>query len=802
MRFARCATQINIKEGMMIKSYFKIAFRNISRNKLYSIINITGLAVGMACFILIMLWVQDELSYERYNKSADRICRVIWDIDGTKICATPGPFANWLKESVSGIQQVTRVNQDGKKLEYKDKKLDATVRYIEPRFFDIFPFQFIKGDPKTALNNIGSIIITESTAQKIFGGDNPMGKTIIQANDPRPLIVTAVIKDIPRLTHEYLLKTDCFLSFELLKTSRDPDSWYQTNSDYKTYVLLQKGVSYTAVSEKMNANFKKFLDKYNPALSSHLNFFLQPITKTHLYSDFKFESKEGNIQYVIFFMIIAVFILFMACINFMNLATARSIKRTKEIGLRKVIGANRSQLIRQFLGESIFISGIAFVLAIGIVELVLPAFNNFTGKPLSIDISNIEIFTGLVCLLIFTSIISGSYPAIFLSSFSPVKILKGPAGAHSRSSLLRRLLVITQLTISIVLIIGTIIIYQQLNYMKNKDLGFNKENLIYLETENFASKYLALKNELLQHPEIISVAASGDMLLNIGTNNVADWEGMDKNAKWISFPTLYVTEDFAQAFKLKMAGGRFFSKEYPSDEAEGFVINEAAVKAMHLQNPVGKYFKAGEKVGKIIGVVKDFNFRSLRSEVEPLILSLYGYQHLYVRINSNDVRRTIGMVEQIFHRQYPEYESTTHFFDQEIDKLYQSELRMGSLFGYFSILAVFIACLGLFGLVSFVSENMTKEIGIRKVLGATVTNVVSTLTKDFVVWTLLANIIAWPISYFTMNKWLQGFAYRIDVNLFVFALAGGLTLMIVSITVCFQAIKAATTNPVNSLKYE
>jgi ABC-type antimicrobial peptide transport system permease subunit len=552
----------------------------------------------------------------------------------------------------------------------------------------------------------------------------------------------------------------------------------------------------------MNIKFKKFLDRYNPALSSHLNFFLQPITKTHLYSDFKFERKEGSIQYVIFFTLIAVFILFMACINFMNLATARSIKRTKEVGLRKVIGASRSQLIKQFLGESILISGIAFVFAMGIVELVLPAFNNFTGKPLSIDISNIEIFIGLVCLLIFTGIISGSYPAIFLSSFSPVKILKGSAGAHSGSSLLRRLLVITQFTISIVLIIGTIIIYQQLNYMKNKDLGFNKENLIYLETEDFTGKYLTIKNELLRHPEIISVAASGDMLLNIGTNNVADWEGMDKNTKWISFPTLYITEDFAQTFKLRMAEGRFFSTEYPSDEAEGFVINEAAVRAMHLQNPVGKYFKAGQKVGKIIRVVKDFNFRSLRSEVEPLILSLYGFRHLYVRINSNDVRRTIGMVEQIFHRQYPEYEFTTHFFDEEIDKLYQSEVRMGSIFGYFSILAIFIACLGLFGLVSFVSENMTKEIGIRKVLGATVANVVATLTKDFIIWTMLANVIAWPIAYFTMNKWLQGFAYRINTSLLVFALAGGLTLMIVLITVCYQAIKAAMVNPVKSLRYE
>ncbi|HUI29628.1 MAG TPA: ABC transporter permease [Candidatus Acidoferrales bacterium] len=786
----------------MLKNYFKIALRNISKNKLFSFINIVGLAIGMACFILIMLWVKDELNYERYNKNADRICRVIWDMDGTQIFATPGPFANWLKETVPGIQEVTRVNHDGKKLQYKDKRLDAAARYIEPRFFDIFPFQFIKGDPKAALNDVGSIVITESIAQTLFGGEEAMGKTITQADDPRPLIVTGVVKDIPRLTHEYIRKTDCFLSFALLRTSRDPDSWYAPNADYKTYVLLNKGASYSTVSERMNAEFKIFLDKYNPALSSHIKFFLQPITRTHLYSDFKFENKEGNIQYVIFFTLIAAFILFMACINFMNLATARSIKRTKEVGLRKVIGASRSQLIKQFLGESILISAIAFVVALAIVELFLPAFSNFTGKPLSLDFSNIEIFIGLICLLIFTGIISGSYPAIFLSSFTPVKILKGPDNVHSRSSLLRRLLVISQFAISIVLIIGTIIIYQQLHYMKNKDLGFDKENLIYLETEDFSGKYEAIKNELLQHPEIISVAASGDMLLNIGTNNVPDWEGMDKNAKWISFPSLYVTEDFAQTFKLRMAEGRFFSKEYPSDEAEGFVINEAAVKAMHMQNPVGKRLHAGGKEGKIIGVVKNFNFRSLRSEVEPLMLSLYGFRHLYLRVKSNDIGETIGMVEQIYHKQYPEHQFTVHFFDEEIDKLYQSEGRMENIFGYFSILAIFIACLGLFGLVSFVSENKTKEMGIRKVLGASVANVVSTLTKDFVIWALLANTIAWPIAYFAMNKWLQGFAYRIDESLWAFILAGGLTLLIVLITVGYQAIKAATANPVESLRYE
>ena len=363
-----------------------------------------------------------------------------------------------------------------------------------------------------------------------------------------------------------------------------------------------------------------------------------------MHSNFKFENKEGDIQYVIFFTLIAVFILITACINFMNLATARSIQRTKEVGLRKVVGASRFQLIKQFLGESILISAIAFIIALVIVELFLPVFNALTGKPLSIDFSNPTILSGCMCLLIVTGIVSGSYPALFLSSFTPIKILKEqmPVGVHSRSSVARRLLVISQFAISIGLIIGTIIIYQQLDYMKNKDLGFDKENLIYLKTEDFSGKYETIKNDLLQHPEINSVAASGDMLLNIGANTDAEWEGKEKNAKYISFPSLFVTEDFLETFKLQLAEGRFFSKEYPADKTNAFVVNEAAVKAMRLNNPIGKKFKAWGKGGSIIGVVKDFNFRSLHSEVEPLILSLDGFRYLYVRVRSKDMGKAMA----------------------------------------------------------------------------------------------------------------------------------------------------------------
>jgi putative ABC transport system permease protein len=788
----------------MILNYFKSALRNLVKNKTFSIINILGLAIGMASFIMIMLWVQDELSYERYHKNADRICRVIWDIDGTQIPATPGPFAAWLKETIPGIEKTSRVNQTNGKLTYNLKKVSASARYVEPVFFEIFSFSFIKGDPKTALSETKSIILTESVARGLFGAEDPMGKTVF-SDDNHPLKVTGILKDIPDQTHPYLKESGCFLSIDVLRAWRNPDSW-EGSQDYKTYVLLEKGVTAQSVTEKINVEFKKMLEKYQPetAAKIKLTFMLQPLTEIRLFSHFKFDGPNGNIQYVIFFTLIAFFILIIACINFMNLTTAHSLKRTREIGLRKVVGANRFQLIKQFLGESIIVTMISFLFALMLVYLILPVFIQITGKELSLHVLDFKVFGGLISILLLTGIISGSYPALFLSSVSPIAILKeGTAsGRNSRSPLLRRFLVIGQFTISIVLIIGTIIVYRQLDYMKNKNLGFDKENLIYLKADDFGGKYESIRNELMEHPEIINVSASGDMPLNIGTNTVAEWEGKRPDEKYISFPTLYVTEDFAGTFKLAMAEGRFFSKEFTTDRINGVVVNEAAVRAMGMKNPVGKKIGKNENERVIIGVVKDFHFRSLRTEVEPLLLSMYGFRHLHVRINSADIGKTIELVKNTYIKYYPDQEAEIHFFDDEIDKLYQSEKNMGRIFLYFSLLAIFVSCLGLFGLISFIAENKTKEIGVRKVLGASTVNVVAMLIKEFSVWVLLANIIAWPVAYYAMRQWLQDFAYRIEIGWWVFVLSGGIALMIALLTVSYQAVKAAIANPVDALRYE
>ncbi len=788
----------------MFINFLKIAFRNLARHKTFSLINIIGLAIGMTCFILIIQWVNDELSYDRHHKNADRICRVIWDIDGFQIPATPGPFADWLLEYIPEIKQATRVNHSGSLLQYKEKKITVVERFIEPRFFDVFSFQFAEGNSSTALNNTESILLTEETAKKLFGNENPVGKTITDGNG-RPKIVTGVLRNIPRKTEPYLL-ADCFIPLNVMKFWRNPDSW-EDGQDYKTYILLNENISLEEVNEKINSEFNKFAKKYNPqqAQISRMKFILQPITEVHLYSDFKFDFPHGNIQHVIFFCITGFFILMIACFNFMNLATARSLKRSKEVGLRKVVGANRLQLISQFLGESFIISGIALFLALSIVELVQPYFNSLTGKPLFIEYSNPTVIGGLILLLLITGLSSGMYPAFVLSLFKPVDILKNRVspGVSNHSLGLRRILVVMQFTFSIIIIAGTVVVYIQLDFIKNKNLGFEKENLIYLESESFMTDYKSLKNELLKHPGIIQTAASSDLPTSINQNNGADWEGRVKDAKYISFPGLFVTDDFLETFQMEMAQGRFFSGEFATDKEQAFIVNEAAVKAMGIIDPVGKKFKSWGKDGQIIGVVKDFHFKSLHSEISPMTINLDdNFRFLFVRINSRNNLETIELVKNTYHSRYPDFLFEIHFFDEAIDELYQSDKKMGAIIVCFASLSIIISCLGLFGLVAFITECKTKEIGIRKVVGASVFNVIMLLTKDFTGWVLIANIIAWPVAYYFMNKWLEDFAYRIEITWWMFALSGGIALAIALVTVSFQAVKAALANPVESLKYE
>jgi len=776
------------------------------KRPMYSFLSTIGLAIGMACFILIMLWVWDELSYDRFHKNSNRICRVIWDIDKFLIPATPGPLANWLKEYIPEIEQTTRVNHQSGVIQYEGKKISVEERFIDPYFFKIFSFQFIRGDSASALKDEGSILLTEDLAHKLFGNADPMGKIVFWENGKHACKVTGIIQNIPRLTQPYL-RADCFVPFELLRRWKKPDDWYDPQ-DYKTYVLLHENTSAEIVTKKINAEFLKFLKKYDPesARNYRMKYILQPITRSHLYSDFKFDDKQGDIRYVILFSIIAGFILIIAILNYVNLATVSSLKRTSEVGLRKVVGANKWQILTQFLGESVIISSIASFLALILVESFLPYFNSLTDKPLEISYSNYYTIGCFIGFILITGILSGIYPALFLSSFKPINTLKDKSGSakNSFSFWLRRILVVLQFIISIVIIIGTLLVYKQLDYIRNKKLGFEKENLVYVNTKEFILNYETLRSELIQNPHIVNVAASLELLTNIGVNNGAEWEGSDKNKEYISFPTLFVSPDFLETFKIRLDSGRFFSREFPGDQNDAFVINEAAVHAMGMKNPVGKRFKAGGKEGRIIGVIQNFNFRSLRNSIDPLILNLdNNFQILYLRINSTDqMEETMDFIKNVYKKNYPDHLFEIHFFQESLDNLYRSEQKLSKIFFFFSLLAIIISCMGLLGLVSFVVENKTKEIGIRKANGATILEIMLILSKDYILWIAIAFVIACPIAYYAMDKWLQDFAYKTTLSWWIFAIAGLLAFLIALVTVSWQSWRAASKNPVEALRYE
>jgi putative ABC transport system permease protein len=786
----------------MLKNYLKIAFRNIVRHKGYSFINIAGLAVGMACCILILLWVQDELSYDKFHKNADNLYRVTkeYRYPSGKISysrVTCPPLANVLKTEYPEIFNATRFRYRWWLMKHDEKAFIEMGALVDPSFLEMFTFLLLKGNIATVLSDPYSIVLTEEMAEKYFGDEEPIGKSIIVENK-FSVKVSGVMKNIPDNSH---LQFSFLIPFEILRKefSYTFEEW-DTNNHY-TYAMLHKNVSIQKVNQKISDIIKKHI----PESIATLN--LQPLTKIHLYDrDSYYIAGSGSIRYVYIFSIIAIFVLIIACINFMNLATARSSNRAKEVGMRKVVGAHRSNLIKQFLGESILLSFIALIFAITLVELFLPAFNTLSGKQLVLDFSSsISIVLGIMIITLITGIISGSYPAFFLSSIQPVKIFIGSrAGSRYHSARLRKLLVVIQFSLSIFLVIFTIVVYKQVNYMRNRDLGYNKENIVWLEmTYDFSDRYESVKTELLQDPNIISITATDSPpTYRETTSNSLDWEGK-KAEEIITMQVQSVDYDYLKTFNIKLAQGRFFSKEYSTDTSN-YVVNESAAKAMGMESPLGKRFSYEGREGNIIGVVKDFHSTSLRYEIEPLVMTIIPgwYDNIIIKIKSEDIPKTILLIERKIKKIVPDFPFTYFFLDESLDDLYKSEQRMGSIFRYFALLAIFISCLGLFGLASFTTEQRTKEIGIRKVLGATVGNILLLLTKDFIKWVLIANIIAWPIGYFAMNKWLQDFAYRTNIGLFTFIISALLALMIALLTVSCQAVKVALANPIEALRYE
>lgn len=806
----------------MIRNYLRIALRNITKYKSFSIINIVGLAVGIACCIAIVLFVRDELSFDRFNKDADQIYRIhfhaFFNGKDANLAVSAAPLEPTLFRDFPEVISATRIVNFGfPVLRYKDKAFSEERFYwADSTFFDVFTAHFIEGNPKTALTQPNTVVITEAMAKKYFGGEDPMGK-ILNADKLRDYIITGIVDGFPSNSH---FQFDFLGSLASYPVSRD-QRWLSNN--YYTYAMLREGTDASAFEKKMNEDLRQYIgpqlkgatgltiDQLESA-GNKIGFYLQALTSIHLHSHLDYEMEpNSDVSYVYIFSAIAVSILLIACINFMNLSTARSERRAKEVGIRKTLGSNRGRLVAQFMAESTIVSLIAVFLAVGIVELLLPIFDSISGKHLSLGLfSNVYTIPLLVLAAAFVGLVAGSYPSFYLSSFQPVQILKSDGGKGNRKSLLRSTLVVSQFVVSIALFVSTLVIYNQLKYIQDKNLGFDKEQVVIInKTDDIGAQLGSFKQELLGNPNVISVSNSTAIPGNQSGDNVFQPEGgTSSDAQDIR--TLACDVDFARTYQIQLASGRFFSMDHPSDSS-AFVLNEAAVRALRLKDPIGKILQDLPGPGvvrkyEIIGVVKDFNYESLHQRVRPLAMSLFHFvgfgKFVAVRIAPSDVQKTISFLETTWKKYAGNEAFEYNFLDENLQHLYRADIRTSQIAAVFSILAIFIACLGLLGLAAFITEQRTKEIGIRKVLGASVSEVVALLSAQFAKWVLIANVVAWPLAYYIMNDWLRNFAYKTEISIWIFAAAGVLALVIALLTVSSHAIKAAMANPVESLRYE
>jgi len=801
----------------MIKNYFRVAIRNLIKNFGFSIINILGLATGIACSVLIFLFVNYELSYDKYNSNADNIYRMGVEaiIGSTEInqLGTPAKLARALYDEYPEVKAVCRFYASNTyNIQYENKKfIEDKVFLVDSSFFEIFTFPLIKGDPKLALSSPGQVVITESTARRYFGEEDPINKLIV-VDSSLTLRVSGLIEDVPANSHFHFDMLISIISFEGIYN--DP-GW--TSNNYQTYMLLHDNYPY----KDLEAKFPALIDKYMFQTSgrsydewaidgNYWKWYLQPLLSIHLNSDLSQEFEpNGNRSYVNIFLVVAIFILIIACINFMNLSSAKASKRALEVGVRKVVGSGKIQLLKQFLGESILISLIALAIGMAIVESLLPAYRNFIGREIFIPyLSNLKIIPSLLGLAILVGLISGSYPAFYLSSFKPILILKSKTGAKTKSAFFRNFLVVFQFTISISLIIGSIIVVKQVDFLQNKNLGFNKENIIIVENAGFlGNKIDPIKQVLLQNPDIYGVSAT-EGIPGIGISNIGF--GAEEVDQPFTLMLTMCDVDYDDVLELEMIQGRFFSDEFPTDTA-GIIINESALKLLGYENPIGKKMNDWAQPRgyfNVIGVVKDFRYESMHQEVRPLgIVHIDGHfrwgpRYIMIKHNSKKMSETLEFVKKTWSDFEPQIPPKYSIFTDTYDDLYRNEDQTKNLLLIFSFLSIFIACLGLLGLASFMAEQRTKEIGIRKVMGATTTQMITILSRDFTKWVLFANVIAIPLSWFVMNKWLRNFTHRVELSWWIFLMAGLITLIIALMTVSLQAIKTARTNPVNSLKYE
>lgn len=802
----------------MIRNYIKIAIRNLVKHKFYSLINICGLAIGLASFIIILLYIIDEVSYDRYHKNADNIYRLVnvYDFDGVgeNSASSPFPVAFTMKDEYPGmIKNVVRIfnfQSPRMLIELGDKRYnERRFFFADSTFFHIFDHEFIHGNPKTVLNESYSVVLTESAAKKYFGDDNPVNKTI-KFEKQFDLKVTGVIKDVPAQSHFNFDFIASMSSVGRMFGGRLPQTWVW--NPCWTYLLLEDGAA--PVLEK---KFPDFINKYfNDAEKKNISLYLQPLTDIHLKSRLDYELEpNNNISYIYILSAIAAFLLIIASINFMNLATATSAARAKEIGVKKVVGVYRSQLIFQFISESIILSFISLIIALILVELLLPAFNTFTNKDIVLSILlQPKYLLALIILVLFTGAFSGIYPAFYLSAFKPVSVLKGSLRRENKSTLPRKILVVIQFVISITLIIGTLTVLNQLKFLRNADLGFNKEQVIIIPVNHtpIARSYKSVKNELLLNTDIISITAVDDIFGVAHNTHEFRPEGFPQD-KLQFYPALVVRYDFVKTFDIKILAGRDYNEDNKTDPEKGMLINEAMVK--HLgwgsnEEALGKKFKSLHGEERVIGVTNNFNATSLHEQAGPFVLNIkekpdevmWFLKFMAIRIAPDNHKKTIDFIETKWKEFAPNRPFEYSFLDQELNKLYKDEDNLGKLSLIFSLLIIFIASLGLFGLTSFMAEQRTKEIGIRRVLGAKVTDIITLLSKEFLKLIVIAILIAWPIAFLLIDDWLSHFAYRTAINWFVFILAGLFALIIALLITAYKAYVASQTNPVDTLKYE
>jgi len=785
----------------MLKNYFKTAWRHLKKNRLYSVINIAGLTLGLAIGTLILLWVQDELSFDGFHKNTANIYKL--EISGgtgpsrqifTFGVAPIGPFAK--QELPDVVDQVRlKYNNDYSLYQYQDKVFgDETAVYTDPTLFSVFDFPLIQGDARKPFADDHSVVLTKTTAEKFFGQEDPLGKVIV-ADDKQRFVVSGVISDFPRnssIQADMIMPISAHLNNMLLQGNDMSNNF--SYLDYETWLLLRPG----AGLKKLATDIRQ-IHLNHKSDDTDAEYLLLPLNKMHLYNS---DMSDKGMSTVRIFSVIAVLILFIACINYVNLSTAHAMKRYREISMRKIVGARKAHLFLQFVMETTLLFLLAAILAIGLVSLLMPLFNHLSGRHLVFSLTNYHRWTILLTAVIGTLAASCIYPALLLSSFHPLKALAGRISARLGDAMARRALVVVQFVFSVMLIGSTLVITRQLHYIRNKDLGYNKSHVLTFWMRELTPHYEAARAELLKQPGVQAITRSSQNIIRFNgfTGNV-NWDGKDPKQNLIVHP-IGVDKDLTAFFKMSMAAGHSFTGS-PIDSTH-FVLNETAVHESGIKDPVGKRFFMGGVQGTIIGVVKDFHYASMKEKIAPVVFwyAPKYFDRIYIKTTDQDAQKVIAAAKEQFARYNGLYPLKYAFLDDVFDNIYRGEQQEGTLFTYFAAIAIFISCLGLIGLAAYTAQVRTREIGIRKVLGASTSSITAMLSTGFMKLVLMAILIATPVAWFWAHNWLQGYAYRVEMHWWLFGLAGLLALLIAFITICFQSIRAALANPVKSLRTE